>query len=105
VIHLTITCRPRPRAESLYLGRHEFYTSLEVHARSQVSINADLRLAVFNLISSFSSASLKEAIDKYDAEIVKRGSDEVGTSVKSAIFLTHQKAMEAPVLAQGYAKS
>jgi hypothetical protein len=46
---------------------------------------------------------LKEAIDKYDAEVVKRGSDEVETSVKSAIFI-HQTAMEAPVLTQGYVK-
>lgn len=66
-------------------------------------VQTRLRERIFNTTFSFLSVPLKEAIDKYDAEVVKRGSDEVETSVKSAIFL-HQTAMEAPVLTQGYAK-
>lgn len=50
--------------------------------------------------------SLSTAIDKYDAEVLKRGSDEVRTSVKSAI-LTHDfaKLTDAPVMKQGYVKT
>ncbi|KIM30786.1 hypothetical protein M408DRAFT_270199 [Serendipita vermifera MAFF 305830] len=52
---------------------------------------------------SSSPVSLKVAILDYDTEVVKRGSEEVETSLKSAILI-HQKMTEAPVLNQGYAK-
>ena len=50
--------------------------------------------------------SFNETIGAYDAELVKRGSDEVKTSVMSAI-LTHDyaKLMEAPVMKQGYVRT
>jgi hypothetical protein len=50
--------------------------------------------------------SLSDTIDKYDAEVLKRGADEVKTSVQSAI-LTHDyaKLMEAPVMKQGYVRT
>jgi 2-polyprenyl-6-methoxyphenol hydroxylase-like FAD-dependent oxidoreductase len=50
--------------------------------------------------------TLAEAISAYDVELVKRGSDEVRTSVHSAI-LSHdaKKLMEAPVMKQGYVKT
>lgn len=46
------------------------------------------------------------AIEEYNAEIVKRGSDEVETSRRNALLVhDFEKFMESPVLKQGYAKS
>jgi 2-polyprenyl-6-methoxyphenol hydroxylase-like FAD-dependent oxidoreductase len=65
---------------------------------------------VVNLIEALQSVQrgtpLADAISAYDAELVKRGSDEVRTSVHSAI-LSHdaKKLMEAPVMKQGYVKT
>jgi hypothetical protein len=63
-----------------------------------------------NLVKALESVQdgkpLTEAVSAYDAELVKRGSDEVRTSVHSAI-LSHdaKKLMEAPVMKQGYVKT
>jgi 2-polyprenyl-6-methoxyphenol hydroxylase-like FAD-dependent oxidoreductase len=72
-------------------------------------LNHSIQDAV-NLVKALESirygSSLAEAISAYDAELVKRGSDEVRTSVHSAI-LSHdaKKLMEAPVMKQGYVKT
>ncbi len=50
--------------------------------------------------------SLRDAISQYDAELVKRGSDEVETSRKNALLVhDFEKFMDSPVLKQGYAKA
>ena len=50
--------------------------------------------------------SLAEAIFQYDAELVRRGSDEVETSRKNALLVhDYEEFMESPVLKQGYAKA
>jgi 2-polyprenyl-6-methoxyphenol hydroxylase-like FAD-dependent oxidoreductase len=46
------------------------------------------------------------ALEEYNAEVVKRGSDEVETSRRNALLVhDFEKFMESPVLRQGYAKS
>jgi hypothetical protein len=50
--------------------------------------------------------SREVAIEEYDAEIEKRGGDEVETSRRNALLVHDlEKFMESPVLKQGYAKS
>lgn len=52
------------------------------------------------------ASTLSESISAYDAELVKRGSDEVNTSVQSAIMtLNSAKLMESPLMKQGFVKS
>jgi 2-polyprenyl-6-methoxyphenol hydroxylase-like FAD-dependent oxidoreductase len=65
---------------------------------------ANLVQAITNVTSG--KGTLSDEIDSYDAEVVKRGADEVKTSVQSAI-LTHDyaKLMDAPVMKQGYVKT
>lgn len=49
---------------------------------------------------------LAETISVYDAEVVKRGSDEVETSRKNALLVhDYNRFMDSPVLKQGYAKA
>jgi len=49
---------------------------------------------------------LAEAVDAYDAELVKRGADEVETSRKNALLVhDFERFMDSPVLKQGYAKA
>ncbi|PMD19558.1 FAD/NAD(P)-binding domain-containing protein [Hyaloscypha hepaticicola] len=46
------------------------------------------------------------AIEEYNAELVKRGADEVETSRRNALLVhDFEKFMDSPVLKQGYAKS
>lgn len=46
------------------------------------------------------------AIEEYNAELVKRGADEVSTSVKNALLVhDFEKFMDSPVLKQGYTKT
>jgi 2-polyprenyl-6-methoxyphenol hydroxylase-like FAD-dependent oxidoreductase len=72
-------------------------------------LNHSIQDAV-NLVEALQSVSngtsLAEAVSAYDEELVKRGADEVRTSVHSAI-LSHdaKKLMEAPVMKQGYVKT
>jgi 2-polyprenyl-6-methoxyphenol hydroxylase-like FAD-dependent oxidoreductase len=48
----------------------------------------------------------EEAIEEYNAELVKRGADEVETSRRNALLVhDFEKFMDSPVLKQGYAKS
>jgi len=50
--------------------------------------------------------SREVAIEEYNAEVVKRGADEVETSRKNALLVhDFEKFMDSPVLKQGYAKS
>jgi 2-polyprenyl-6-methoxyphenol hydroxylase-like FAD-dependent oxidoreductase len=65
---------------------------------------------IFNLLTALTSlsptTSLADAITAYDAELVKRGSDEVETSRKNALLVhDFERFMESPVLKQGYAKA
>ncbi|MCJ1302892.1 hypothetical protein MMC08_005697 [Hypocenomyce scalaris] len=47
-----------------------------------------------------------EAISEYNAELVKRGADEVETSRRNALLVhDYEKFMDSPVLKQGYKKS
>jgi hypothetical protein len=51
-------------------------------------------------------ATLGEAVSVYDAELVKRGSEEVEISRKNALLVhDFEKFMDSPVLKQGYAKA
>jgi len=51
-------------------------------------------------------ATAAEAVSAYDAELVKRGSDEVETSRKNALLVhDFKKFMDSPVLKQGYTKA
>lgn len=51
-------------------------------------------------------ATLSDAVNAYDAELVKRGFDEVTTSVQSAVLLHDvKKLMQAPLMKQGYVKT
>jgi 2-polyprenyl-6-methoxyphenol hydroxylase-like FAD-dependent oxidoreductase len=53
-----------------------------------------------------SKQSPAAAISSYDAEVLKRGSDEVKISVQSAILVhDYEKLMNAPVMKQGYGKT
>lgn len=83
--------------------------SLTSEDRGQ-GLNHSIQDAV-NLVDAIRSVyeggnTVGEAITAYDEELVKRGFDEVNTSVQSAI-LSHdsKKLMEAPVLKQGYVKT
>ncbi|KAF2668608.1 putative monooxygenase [Microthyrium microscopicum] len=50
--------------------------------------------------------TLEAGITTYDAEVVKRGADEVQTSVRSAILVhDYRKLMDAPVMKQGYIRT
>jgi 2-polyprenyl-6-methoxyphenol hydroxylase-like FAD-dependent oxidoreductase len=52
------------------------------------------------------SKTKEAAIEEYNAELVKRGADEVETSRRNALLVhDFEKFMESPVLKQGYAKS
>jgi len=52
-----------------------------------------------------SPANRAKAISAYDEELVKRGSDEVQLSLKSAILVHDwEKFMESPVMKKGYVK-
>ena len=52
-----------------------------------------------------SPANRVEAISAYDEELVKRGSEEVQVSLKSAILIHDwEKFMESPVMKKGYVK-
>jgi 2-polyprenyl-6-methoxyphenol hydroxylase-like FAD-dependent oxidoreductase len=52
-----------------------------------------------------SPAKRAEAISAYEEELVKRGSDEVQVSLKSAILIHDwEKFMESPVMKKGYVK-
>jgi hypothetical protein len=47
-----------------------------------------------------------EAISSYDAELVKRGADEVELSRKNALLVhDFEKFMDSPVLKQGYTRA
>jgi 2-polyprenyl-6-methoxyphenol hydroxylase-like FAD-dependent oxidoreductase len=49
--------------------------------------------------------AVAEAVSAYDAELVKRGSDEVETSRKNALLVHNfEKFMDSPVLKQGYTR-
>ena len=51
-------------------------------------------------------ATAAEAISAYDAELVKRGSDEVKTSRDNALLVhDFEKFMDSPVLKQGYTRA
>jgi hypothetical protein len=58
------------------------------------------------MIAIRDGADAKTEIQAYDEEIVKRGGDEVETSVKSGRLIhDYEKFTNAPVLKQGYAKA
>ncbi len=65
---------------------------------------------VANLLKAIKSiaegANQKETIDAYDAELVKRGAEEVESSRKNSLLVHNfEKFMESPMLRQGCAKS
>lgn len=68
---------------------------------------ADAHNFVKALVSIKGGKQTREvAIEEYNAELVRRGADEVSTSVRNAILVhDFDKFMDSPVLKQGYAKT